>query len=158
MARFSKGDSESKKLHAKDLYIKGFDYSIIADILGVKESTVRKWGKEKDYESARQASYIALSELRNTVLQSFVDLKDGKVPKIKPDEAAKYASAFEKLSDKRKTLTYIYEAYEMLCAELMLEIQNAKNTAEKEKALAALKHVRLKTDIVINRLNSEVND
>lgn len=158
MARFSRNITENKKFHAKDLYVKGFEYSVIADILGVSEATVRKWGKELDYESARQASYIALSELRNTILQSFIDLKSGKVPKIKPDEAAKYASAFEKLSDKRKTLTYMYEAYEMLSAELMLDIQHAKNTADKEKALTTLKHVRTKTDAVINRLNSEVDD
>ncbi|MEI6898553.1 MAG: helix-turn-helix domain-containing protein, partial [Bacteroidota bacterium] len=85
MAKFTKSQQRQKILHAKDLFIKGFDYMTIADILGISENTLQKWGRENDFAVARQASFIALSELRSIILQSFADLKDGKVPKITPD-------------------------------------------------------------------------
>lgn len=156
MARYTKEIQKQKILYAKDLYIKGYDIETIAEMLALSVTTLKAWAKKEDFESAKQSAFIGLSELRNTVLQSFVDLKDGKKPKIKPDEAAKYAAAFEKLSDKRKQLSYMYENFETLTAEFMQDIQNAKTKAEKEKALEILKIVRVKTDKVLTRTTSEV--
>jgi len=155
MARFTKEQAGQKKQHAKNLYTKGFDLETIAEIIDVALSTLRKWSKEQDYESARNSNFIALSELRNTILKSFIDLKDGKKPTIKPDEAAKYASAFEKLSDRKKILSYMYESFEVLTDELSKDIQKAKSKADKEFALTILKRVREKTDIILTRLTSE---
>ncbi len=159
MPRFTKSQTDQKKAHAKSLYTKGFDLETIADIIGVALSTLKKWSKDDDYESARNCNFIALSELRNTILKSFIDLKDGKKPTIKPDEAAKYASAFEKLSDRKKVLSYMYESFEMLTDELSKDIQTAKGAKDKEYALAILKRVREKTDTILTRLTSEaLND
>ncbi len=155
MARFTKEQTEQKKLHAKNLYTKGFDLETIADIIGLALSTVRRWSLDEDFETARNSNFIALSELRNTILKSFIDLKDGKKPTIKPDEAAKYASAFEKLSDNNKSLSYMYECFEMLTDELSKDIQKAKSKVAKEFALTLLKKVREKTDIILTRLTKE---
>ena len=155
MARFTKEQSDQKKQHAKKLYVKGFDIDTIADIIQVATNTLRKWAKEEDFEQARNSSFIALSELRNTILQSFIDLKDGKKPNITPDQAAKYASAFEKLSDRKKILSYMYESFELLTDELTKDIQNAKAPKAKEYALTILKSVRDKTDTILTRLTGE---
>ena len=156
MAKLSKADQKQKQLYAKDLFIKGFEPDTISDILSLSELTIKKWRRENDWESAKQASFIALSELRNTVLKSFADLKDGKIPLITPDQAAKYASAFEKLSDKRKTLTYMYEAFEMLTLEFMKNLQSAKSTDDKAVALKMLRTVREKMDNVLSVLTANV--
>jgi len=156
MAKYSTAQLNQKKLYGKDLFIKGFDIDTISDIISFSVSTIRKWAREDDWESAKKASFIALSEIRNIILQSFADLKDGKTPKIKPDEAAKYASAFEKLSDKRKTLTYMYEAFEMLTVEFMKDIQNAKEDSVRFDALELLRRVREKMDKVITTLTATV--
>ncbi len=155
MARFTKSQTDQKKAHARNLYTKGFELETIAEIIGVALSTLRKWSKDDDYESSRNANFIALSELRNTILKSFIDLKDGKKPTIKPDEAAKYASAFEKLSDRKKILSYMYESFEVLTDELSKDIQTAKTKAEKEYALTVLKRVREKTDAILTKITSE---
>ena len=158
MAKFTKQLQRGKMLYAKDLFVKGFDYGTIADILGISDLTVRRWGQKEDFESAKRASFIALSELRNTVLESFAAVKEGKVPVLTPDQAAKYASAFEKLSDKRKTLTYMYEAFEMLSVELIRDLQEASDK-DKEAALVILRKVREKMDKVLTSLtNSVVNN
>ena len=155
MARYTKEKLEEKKRQAKEMYIKGFELETIASILEVALSTVKRWAKENDFETAKQSSFIALSELRNTILQSFIELKNGGTPKIKPDEAAKYASAFEKLSDKKKVLSYMYESFEALTTELTGYIQKAKTAKEKDFFLQVLKIVRRATDAILTRLTAE---
>jgi urate oxidase len=155
MARFTKEKTEKKKRDAKDLYIKGFELETIAEITEIKLSTIKIWAKEGGFETARQSNFIALSELRNTILESFIDLKNGNKPKIKPDEAAKYASAFEKLSDKKKVLSYMYESFDMLTDELIKDVQSAKSKKDKELALEVLKKIREKTDTILTRLTAE---
>lgn len=159
MARLSKEISDRKKQHARDLYVKGFILETIAEITGMALTTVNKWAKDGDWETARQSNYIALSELRQTILESFISLKKGEKPTIKPDEAAKYASAFEKLSDKRKVLSFMHESYEMLTDELTKAVENAKGKAQKETSLMVLKKVRTITDNILTRLTAEaLND
>ena len=159
MGKFTKIQGEKKRQYGKSLYIKGFDLPTISDIIEVAESTLKKWRDTDKWETARNSAFIALSEIRNTILTSFMDLKDGKKPTIKPDEAAKYASAFERLSDRKKILSYMYEAFEMLSDELTKDIQEAKSKKDKEFALEILKRVRTKTDSIISKLNAEtLND
>lgn len=155
MARFSKEKTEEKKLNGKDLYVKGFDLETISQITEVALSTVKRWYKDYEWDAAKQSRFISIAELRNTILQSFIDLKDGKKPNIKPDEAAKYASAFEKLSDKKKVLSYMYESFDMLTDELAKDVQNAKSKKDKEQALLLLKRTREKTDTILTKLTAE---
>jgi uncharacterized protein YjcR len=155
MARFTKEETAQKKTYAKELYIKDFSIDTIAEIIGVAASTVKRWAEDEDFETAKQSSFIAISELRKTILQSFMDLKEGRKPTIKPDEAAKYAAAFDKLSDRKKVLSYMYESFEILTDELIKDIENAKNKKDKDFALTILKRVREKTDIIIAKTTDE---
>jgi hypothetical protein len=156
MSRYSNIEIERKKQQAKELYIKLFDIQTIAEIIQITPATVTRWAKDNDFETARKSKSISLSELRSAILDSFSELREGKKPKIKPDEAAKYASAFEKLSDKKKTLSYMYEAFEMLTDELSKEVQNASTKKDKETSLSVLKIVRTKTDAILTKLTSDV--
>lgn len=156
MAKFTKEELAKKKQYAKDLFVKGFMLETISDITGVTLSTLKRWAKDENYEGAKKDSMISIKEIRNIISESFISMTKGEKPKIKPDEAAKYAAAFEKLSDKKKTLSYMFEAYDMLTDEFMKDIENSKTTVEKEKALSLLQLVRNKTDIVLTNLSSEV--
>lgn len=159
MAKFTKEIQAQKRTQAKTLYTKGIDLETISEIIGVAISTVKKWYDADNFEQAKSSQFIALSELRNTILESFVALKNGEKPTIKPDEAAKYAAAFEKLSDKKKVLSFMFEAYELLTDEFTKDVQNAKATKAKEEALLILKVVRSKTDAILTKLTSEtLND
>ena len=156
MARFTKVEREQRIEHARQLYCKGFDAQTIADIMGdLTQVTVERWVRDNNFERSRRSQVIALSEIRNSILESYADLLDGKKPKIKPDEAAKYATAFEKFSAKKQVLTYMHEAYEMLSEEYMKAIQKAPSRKTKEEQLTQLKSCREKMDAVINRLTNE---
>lgn len=157
MARFTKAQREEKIEQARRMYCKGFDCPTIADIMGdIETATIEKWSREFDFEKSKKSQLIALSEIRNSILESFAEVLDGKKPKITPDQAAKYAVAFEKFSAKKQVLTYMYEAFEMLCEEYMKAIQTGKTRKEKEKELAELRGMRSKMDKVITNLNKEV--
>jgi len=85
---------------------------------------------------------IALSAIRSIILQSFADVCERKDTEDLPDKAAKYAAAFEKLSDKRKTLTFMYEAFELLTSDYIKDLEKAVSKEDKDKALENIKVLR----------------
>jgi uncharacterized protein YjcR len=156
MAKFTETEKKQKIDYAKQLYCKGFDFDTIAELISVAATTIRKWAIRHDFEKAKKSQLIALSEIRATILESYADMLDGKKPKITPDAAAKYATAFEKFSAKKQVLTYIYEAYEMLTEAYQKEIQKAKRKADKENLLLKMQTTRKLMDTVITNLSKEV--
>ena len=157
MAQFSKKERERKIRHARQLWCKGFDAGAIADILGdVKAATVTRWAQDSDFEKSRRSQLIALSEIRNSILESYADMLDGKKPKISPEAAAKYAAAFEKFSERKKVLIYMHEAYNLLDEEYCRSIQEAKGRKEKEQLLAELRVARMLMQKVLTQLTNEV--
>ena len=157
MARFSKAQREQKIEQAKQMFCKGFDFQTIADIMSdVEPVTIEKWAREFNFEKEKRNQIIAIAEIRNAILTSFADVLDDKKPKITPDQAAKYAAAFEKFSDKKKVLMYMHEAFEMLCEEYMKAIQAAKSRKEKETLLSEVRGSRSFMDKVLTRLTNEV--
>ncbi len=156
MAQFKKAEREQKIEQARRMYCKGFDAQTIADIMDITLRTIEKWIRENDFERSKRSQIIALSEIRNSILESYADLLDGKKPKVKPDEAAKYATAFEKFSSKKQVLSYMHEAYEMLSEEYMNDLQKSKNNKEKETLLGELRVARTKMEKVLTRLTNEV--
>lgn len=157
MARFTKAQREEKISQARRMYCKGFDAQTISDIMGdVEVSTIERWIREEGFEKDKRSQIIALSEIRNSILESYADVLDGKTPKITADQAVKYANAFEKFSSKKQVLTYMHEAYEMLCEEYMMAIQKGTDKGEKGIWLNELQGVRSKMDQVLTRLTGEV--
>lgn len=157
MAQFTKAERDKKIAQASEMFCKGFDAQTIADIMGdVKGSTIEKWVREFDFEQKKRNQVIALSEIRNSVLESYADVLDGKTPKISADQAVKYANAFEKFSCKKQVLSYMYEAYEIEYEEVMGEIQKATTRKEKERLLEELKVMRIRQDKILTRLTKEV--
>ena len=157
MAKFTAEEQKQRIEHAKQLYCKGFDFETIAEIIrDVTAKTVKRWADEYEFEKSKRSQIIALSEIRNSILESYSDLLEGKKPKIKPDEAAKYANAFEKFSSKKQVLMYMYEAFEILTEEYQKDIQLGKTKQQKEDALNELQKLRIKMNCVITKLNNDV--
>lgn len=156
MPRYTKAKLEELQQKAKDLYLKDFNPETIADLLKVAVTTVEKWMRQGEFEKAKQSQIIALSEIRQSILESYADVLDGKTPRITPDAAVKYAKAFEQFSSKKQVLTYIFEGFELLTDVYQLKIQETKRKQDKEIALNELKHLRQAMEEVINKLTKEV--
>lgn len=157
MAKFTKKEQQIRIDHARQLYCKGFDVETIADIIGdATPSTISRWARDNNFDQSKRSQVIALSEIRNSILESYSDLLDGKKPKITPDQASKYAIAFERFSSKKQVLSYMYESYEMLTEQYQLAIQEGKTKTDKANAFEALQTLRSRMETVINKLNKEV--
>lgn len=155
MPKLTKQETDLRKQQARDLYIKGFDCATIADILGMAPSTISKWADALGFEADRRARTITLSEMRETILDSFQKLKKGEKPPISPDAAAKYAKAFEQLSDRKRCLPHMFEAYDILTDELTLCVQQARSKADREQALLILKVVREVSQHILQDITNE---
>lgn len=156
MSKYSKEKKRQLVDLARQLYVKGFDYATISDILKVSVNTVVRWARENDFERSKRNQMIALSEIRRSILESYADMLEGRQPRIKPDDAAKYAMAFERFSAKKQVLTYMYEAFELLTEQYQRNIQQATEKEQKQQALSDLQKLRANMDVVINNLTAEV--
>lgn len=155
MPKLTKQETELRKNQARDLYLKGFDCATIADILGMAQSTIAKWAELGGFEDAKRSRSITLSEMRETILESFQKLKSGEKPTISPDAAAKYAKAFEQLSDRKRCLPHMFEAYDILTDVLASRVQQAKGKEERDSALHILKTVREVSQLILTDLTTE---
>lgn len=159
MPKLTKQETELRKQQARDLYLRGFDCHTIADILGMAQSTISKWADQLAFEDARRARAISLAEMRETILESFSLLKAGEKPSISPDAAAKYAKAFEQLSDRKRCLPHMFEAYDILTDHLALRVQSASSKADRDQALEVLKIVReVSQQILTDITNESINN
>jgi len=156
MPRISAHERENKIAYAKRLYIKGFDYMVIADMLKVTTNTIQKWAALNDFDQAKRAANISINEIRNEILNTYEDMKNGKTPKMSPDQISKLASSFDKLATSQKSITWTLEAYELLTESFLDNIQAAKTDKQKEKLYEHLKEVRKQCDNVIVKLQKEL--
>lgn len=156
MAKLSNQAREVKISYAKDMYVRGMSIEVIADVMGLALRTVKDWAKEQNFEQARQLNSISLSEIRAMILAGLNDIREGRTPKLKPDDASKYASAFEKMSDKSKLIPYMYELFQELTLEYSNSIERSKTASEKQLYLSELKNLRTHMDRVAQKLTQQV--
>jgi uncharacterized protein YjcR len=154
----SNTERDDKKRQGFDMYAAGISEQIISETLEVNINTVYRWKKEGDWENRRKVNQLTMGEIRKSIIDSWDDLKNGKKPAITPDMASKYAAAFERFSDKRKTLSYMFEIFEMFTTELLLDVQNAKTDKQRDDLLSFAKRVRAKLEQVTSKMYKEVLD
>ena len=157
MARMSNTERDDKIRQGFDMFDAGISEATIAEILDVNINTVYRWKKENDWENRKQVNQLSMGEIRKTILQSWDDCVNGRVPKIHPDTASKFAAAFEKFSDKSKTLSYMFEIFAMFTNELLLDVQNAKPEKQQD-LLEFAKRVRARMERLTQKLSKEVLD
>lgn len=154
----SNTERDDKIRQGFDMFSAGISEQIIAETLDVNINTVYRWKKEGNWEDRRKVNQLSMGEIRRTIIESWDDVVNGRIPKINPDMASKYAAAFEKFSDKSKTLSYMFEIFEMLTNELLLDVQHAKNEKQKDDLLTFAKRVRSKLEQITSKLYKEVLD
>lgn len=156
--RLPKAESDAKRKEGKRMYVRGSSLEVIAEVLEVHIDTIKSWKRTDRWEHSKSLYSISLAGLKEEALNTYALLKEGKEPKLTPDKIAKLASAFDKLTNKRKLLTYAMESYDLLTDELITIVSEAKSKKAKDKALADVKHFRKVADKIINNLYKEVLD
>ena len=100
---------------------------------------------------------LSISSLKNQILETFHDMKSGRTPKLTSDEISKLASAFEKLSDRKKHLAYMYDSFQELIAELAKEVTLAKGK-DKESKLEIYKYIAVLMEKLTSKKYAEALD
>lgn len=158
MARLTNVEADKKRADGKSLFIKGLSVQSISEIIGISTSSINKWKIEGEWEEAKKINNISISQLRQEVLQTFNDLKNGDTPKLSADEITKLAAAFEKLNDKSKQLAYMYGAFEQLSEKCAQKVISASKK-EKDFTLKSYQFVRKQMSELTEEIyNQTLND
>jgi len=157
--RLTKKESDTKKRQGKRMFINGFTPVEIADILEVHIETIKRWKKQGDWQKEKDVHSLSISELKRETLQTFADMKEGKTPKLSPDQLSKLAATFDKLSDKKKALAYMYENFEMLSDAILKDALSERKKATREQKLETAKYVReMMEDLTSATYKEALND
>ena len=152
MPKYSQAEKKNRVDEAKKLYAAGTPLPTCAQYLNVALNTLRAWAKAHDFEAARKAHLMQRPQILSAVIENFQSILEGHQPRITADQAVKYASSFEKLSDKKKLAGYTFEAFEALTLEMLSMIGRSKKKQEKEEVLKAAKIARTAMDAVIDQM------
>ncbi len=157
--RLTKKESDTKKRQGKRMFINGFSPQEIADILEVHIETIKRWKKQYDWQKEKDVHSLSISELKRQILQTFADMKEGNQPKLSPDQLSKLVAAFDKLSDKKKALAYMYENFELLSDAILKDALSERKKATREEKLETAKYVReMMEDLTSATYKEALND
>lgn len=154
--RLTKQQSDAKKRQGLRMYINGFSKQEIAEILEVHLETVKRWANQFNWEDEKGVHSISIVELKKEVLQTFADMKGGKTPKLSADQLSKLAATFDKLSDSKKALSYMYENFEALSDAILKDALSERSKKKKEHKLETAKYVRSVMDSLTSTTYKEV--
>ena len=127
---------------AKKLYQHGISVAEMAEILDMPYMLICKWTKDVDFQDIQSLMRMRMSHMKRLLLDSFESAQAGKLPTMSPTHILQYATAYEKLSDKKKHLGCWYEAYEALTSALLDQIAQLPTTSVQNQALNYLKKLR----------------
>lgn len=156
--RLTKKESDKKKRQGKRMFINGFSENEIADVLEVHLETIKRWSKKDGWEEAKDIHSLSISELKAETLRSFAALKNGETPKVSPDQLSKLSSTFEKLSDKKKNLAYMYDNFEELSNAILKDALSERAKKNREAKLETAKYIRGIMDDVVSKTYKEALD
>ncbi|WP_372747043.1 hypothetical protein [Lutibacter sp.] len=154
--RLNKNEADKKKRQGLRMFINGFSKDEIADILEVHIETVKRWANQFNWEDEKDVHSISIVELRKEVLQTFADMKEGKTPKLSADQLSKLAATFDKLSDNKKALSYMYQNFESLSNAILKDALSERAKKTKDYKLEVAKYVREVMDQLTSATYKEV--
>lgn len=96
--------AKTKQANALDLYLNtDMDQKQICTMLDVSQQTFTKWKKEGNWEELKGAETITASKIRSQLLMKMHELSTA--DKIDADKLIKVATAIERISDKKATIS-----------------------------------------------------
>tara|TARA_R110002050_G_scaffold295237_1_gene453859 strand:- start:18305 stop:18793 length:489 start_codon:yes stop_codon:yes gene_type:complete len=146
--RLKKSEADRKKRQGQRMFINGISKDEIAEILEVHIETINRWYRDYNWQADKDLHSISIGELKREVLQTYSDIKEGKQPKVSADQLSKLAATFEKFSDKKKALAYMYENFEQLSDAIIKDALSERTKKAKEEKLGTAKYIREMMDIV----------
>ena len=148
--------SENLREKAKKMYQHGMSTAEIAEVLEVPYMLVKQHTKDTDFQDIRHLMRLRLSHMKRLLLSSFDDLQAGKRPIVSPSKMLQYATAYEKLSDKKRHIGCWYEAYEQLTEWLLTEAAAMKSGGARSSSLRRLRKLRQQMATILQQETKQI--
>lgn len=151
MARLTAAESDYKKSQAKELFVKGFNVTNIAEIIGISAKTLGKWREADRWDEEKEISALKPSNIRRLTLKMALAIEKGEDLPYKADDISKVVAAFDRITDTKKIAVYTMESIDGFSSYILQRA--AKNTGKKrEEILAMIKTIRPFFDDYITEL------
>ena len=151
MARLTATESDYKKSQGKDLFVKGFTLTNIADIIGIGAKTLGRWRDEGKWEEEKELATLKPSNIRRLTLKAALAIQNKEPLPYKADDISKIVAAFDRITDSRRVAVYTMESIDGFSSYILEKA--GKNTGKKrEEILELLKKVRPMFDEYITEL------
>ena len=151
-------DTNILREKAKKLYQHGISEAEMAEILEVPYVLVGKWTKDADFQDIQRLMRMRIAHMKRLLLDSFEHTQAGEAPAMSPTHILQYATAYEKLSDKKKHLGCWYDAYEALTSTLLNRIDVFSDARVQGQALDQLKELRRHMAQLLKQLSEDALD
>ena len=137
---------------AKKLHQHGISTAEMSEILEIPYALICKWAKDVDFQEIQRLMRMRVAHMKRLLLDSFERTQAGELPLMSPAHILQYATAYEKLSEKKKHFGCWYEAYEALTSTLLDRIDTLSTTHAQNQALNQLKELRRHMTQLLKRL------
>ncbi len=109
--RLTNKERDQKKEEALDLYVRGFTYQTINEMVGIGISTLRKWSKDGNWKEEKQDAKITPKGIQSIIRKCIIAAKKGEALPYTADSISKMAAAWNKLDDPEKKAVLTIDAY-----------------------------------------------
>jgi hypothetical protein len=149
--RLSNKERDQKKQEALDLYVRGYTFQTINEIVNIGISTLRKWAKAGNWDEEKDNARITPKEIQSIIRKCIIAAKNGKPMPYTADSISKMAAAWNKLDDPEKRAVLTMEAYNDFTGFLLDKVVKLK-PEKRKKELAFIKKVRELQDEHMNTM------
>ncbi|MRX70277.1 hypothetical protein GJU42_20065 [Flavobacterium resistens] len=144
-------ESDYKKSQGKDLFVKGFSMTNIAEIIDVGIKTLSKWREDYNWQDEKDLNSLKPSTIRNLTLKMALAIEKGEPLPYKADDVSKIVAAFDRISDSKKKAVYTMESIDGFSQWMIVQAGN--NTGKKrDELLEEIKTIRPYFDRYVTEL------
>ncbi|SMO42476.1 Putative ATPase subunit of terminase (gpP-like) [Flavobacterium resistens] len=149
--RMTASESDYKKSQGKDLFVKGFSMTNIAEIIDVGIKTLSKWREDYNWQDEKDLNSLKPSTIRNLTLKMALAIEKGEPLPYKADDVSKIVAAFDRISDSKKKAVYTMESIDGFSQWMIVQAGN--NTGKKrDELLEEIKTIRPYFDRYVTEL------
>lgn len=135
MAKKKKMERAKAIPKARKLFIKGFTFKEIHELVGYAPRTIEKWAKKLDWKKAKSVNEMTDESIKEIVMTAFNDIKEGRPPSLPIKEIRSLHTIYKELSLNKESFFTIIKVMNFFTDFVAKKHQAIKDKKEKTKHL-----------------------
>ena len=133
MARKKKYIRDKAILQARKLFMKGFTFIEISELVGYAPRTVKSWAKNNNWKSDKVVYEMTDDTLKEMVMTAINEIKNGHAPTLPIKEIKELHRIYKELSQNKETFSTIIKVMGLFTDFVAKEHQAIEDKKYKEK-------------------------